>query len=78
MVRLRVEREGMPTIRVRQYVIGGTLQGWLDPGYDGLDRSFDDLLGEVADIAGSDQRRQAFRDAKDSLADPSNQPGDRA
>lgn len=67
---LRVERPGIDRLRLRQWIVGGTLQGIVDPAYDDLDRSLDDFLQEIADIAASEERRIAFREVKDPKAGP--------
>lgn len=67
---LTVSRPGEPGVSVSQWNIGGTLQRMIDPAYDALDRSLDDFLEDVADIAESSQRREAILRTKDPDASP--------
>ena len=63
---------GEQTFRLMQLTLGRAFSKRVDPGYDSLDESMDDFLGDVADIVGSPRRRAWITEVKDPIAGPWN------
>jgi len=68
--RLAVSRPGQPDLAIRQLTPGIPIFRLVDPAYDELDETFDDFLGDVADIVNSADRQESILKYKDPDAGP--------
>lgn len=65
-----VERDGLPTITLRQRTVARALLRIFDPAYDALDEMMDDAAASVAEGANSEAARASYLVVKDPAAGP--------